>query len=145
MYLSPLWFQAMFNHHASNNLSLESSGIKVSETAGSMNTIRMGYNLFGSNLRLTKTHKCTCPSWDKRDYKSTVALTLSRTSVLLTFWTVEVFSSSFRLFTKNSIAAMDLEPVKGDGGSGPLQIQLLSEAWICFTDLFQILLWYVVC
>lgn len=43
---------------------------------------------------------------------------------------MKVFSSNFRLLTETSIAPVDLEPIKGDEGSGPLQIWLLSEA--CF-------------
>lgn len=146
VYIPPSWFQAMFNHSASDNLSPYSSNMKMSETVGSMNTIRTGHHFFGPNLTVTRAHIHTCPSWDKKvwDFKSTVTLALSRTLMLVTLWTLEIFSSNFRLLTEMSIAIVDHEPIICDVCSGLLQIQL-SDAWSCFTGLFQIPLGCLVC
>lgn len=132
-------------HHASNNLSPD---MNVSETAGSMTTIRrMGHHFFEPNLRATRAHTCTCLSWDKKvwDFKSTVTLAFSRTLMLLIYRIPELFSSNFKLLIEISTATVDHKLLKGDGGSGPLQIRLSSEVWFCFTGLFQIPLRCLVC
>lgn len=104
---SPIMISSPIYHHASNNLSPD---MNVSDTAGSMTTIRrMAHHFSEPNLRATRAHTYTCLSWDKNvwDFKSTVTLALSRMFMLLIYWIPELFSSNFKLLIEISTATVD--------------------------------------
>lgn len=67
-------------------------------------------------------------------FQTTAALALSRTLRLLTCWILPLLYHSL----KSLLQLWTMIPIKGDVGSEPLWIQLMPEAWFCFTGLSHI-------